>query len=1173
MIFDRQTTAPCVVVEPPPPDQRCNDAAFSLSHPDVCESALIIKPGFASLCEMDSVQFRVYEYKAGVETELTEGVTFSSSNSEAFTIGVNGGAGTALATGSVTITATYSGRAVSAQLEVLAGDDCCAEQRVLTSIVVDNSRSMSLNFGWGYSTRLLFAKAVAEAYGGSVLAKDATKVWSVNSTLTELLADFSSDSTAILAAVSGITQTQEKTDLLPVFVEAAQELLTVAADRRVLLLISDGEQNSTDSSVQDVLDAAALFKSAGGIVIVVAPRASGNGFDLLERVATGGYFINADSDTAADSLTALNYLKSLTCSGTCIPAGDVYANVPALNYSSFQNWEVLTGQVNLLGPGLLDLLPGHDLYVDMAAGSKATLRTIDSFELAVYETYGIALNIAGNQREAAAGQGLRIYLREVGAAASDPNVYEQVVYPEWDAEFSTFHFSFTAGAGATVKLYVEQLGDDAAPVGGNLIDSVSFENVTNSSVTLVDNFSDENLTYIPPRCGQSAAQAGIDNPDGPGVYDAPYNGTQTICNGDSYTYAVSWVTLGGETAASPITTLVSIVDSMCVVRVVLPTPPDAATHAHIWRNVADGDSSNLYLLATVNPHHETYFDLEDHATFLARYDIAMTPPASNTTEIEAGDLGTGFADCCYYASVYDDGPTQDIFSAEFVSAGAYLQRGGALTGAANNKLGTVSGWFKTDSAGVNFGIVGDNATEDLLIFVGGAVGNLEIDAYKTPHALILEFQSLTASSLSDNLWHHFVASWDLSNPARKHLYVDGFDVLNAVVFTDDTVNWAQAQTSIGLNNGSGDGGLVAELWIDNSYMDLSLEANRLKFRTASGRPAVLGLSGATPTGEAPLIYFRRQVPDWDVNQGSGGGFTETGAVIDGGADVPGGVVPDPEQAVLVFTDNCPDCNESALGPQASDPSPLPDIESGFTPPVVYTSTRTRCATCPNGFVDLASDGAEHTLVSNTLGATIVTEIHLTGAAINPYFYQIGGDPLWFPTDWTFEGSNDGSTWTVLDTRADQLFFPGEIKKVLVVGNSTAYAYYRYNISAWSGTPTLPQPPVTASDIVFPAAATPVCATVTETGTVNQNATDSLAAANALAAATELLNCSQIFSATRSFTGADCAYYPPGSDIPQFRQTTRSATRKSLISLADAVSQAQAAAESAVALWQSQNPCP
>ena len=61
-----------------------------------------------------------------------------------------------------------------------------------------------------------------------------------------------------------------------------------------------------------------------------------------------------------------------------------------------------------------------------------------------------------------------------------------------------------------------------------------------------------------------------------------------------------------------------------------------------------------------------------------------------------------------------------------------------------------------------------------------------------------------------------------------------------------------------------------------------------------------------------------------------------------------------------------------------------------------------------------------------------------------------GGPAFFPFNWTFEGSNDASTWTVLDTRTGS---GGLINNVWVdfdFSNTTAYRYYRVNISANGG---------------------------------------------------------------------------------------------------------------------------
>lgn len=56
-----------------------------------------------------------------------------------------------------------------------------------------------------------------------------------------------------------------------------------------------------------------------------------------------------------------------------------------------------------------------------------------------------------------------------------------------------------------------------------------------------------------------------------------------------------------------------------------------------------------------------------------------------------------------------------------------------------------------------------------------------------------------------------------------------------------------------------------------------------------------------------------------------------------------------------------------------------------------------------------------------------------------------------PKSWTLEGSNDGSAWDTLDTQTDVIGWAGNgtpgAKKVFPLANTTAYRYYRLNISA------------------------------------------------------------------------------------------------------------------------------
>lgn len=51
-----------------------------------------------------------------------------------------------------------------------------------------------------------------------------------------------------------------------------------------------------------------------------------------------------------------------------------------------------------------------------------------------------------------------------------------------------------------------------------------------------------------------------------------------------------------------------------------------------------------------------------------------------------------------------------------------------------------------------------------------------------------------------------------------------------------------------------------------------------------------------------------------------------------------------------------------------------------------------------------------------------------------------------PRDWTFEGSNDGLTWYVLDTRTNEFFTSRHETRSFTIPDPKAYLYYRLNVS-------------------------------------------------------------------------------------------------------------------------------
>lgn len=73
-------------------------------------------------------------------------------------------------------------------------------------------------------------------------------------------------------------------------------------------------------------------------------------------------------------------------------------------------------------------------------------------------------------------------------------------------------------------------------------------------------------------------------------------------------------------------------------------------------------------------------------------------------------------------------------------------------------------------------------------------------------------------------------------------------------------------------------------------------------------------------------------------------------------------------------------------------------------------------------------------------------------------YDIVSAPLGYedraPKTWTFEGSNNGTSWTVLDAESNQPVWTTLEKRTFNFVNNTPYNYYRLNVSACIGTTAL-----------------------------------------------------------------------------------------------------------------------
>lgn len=272
--------------------------------------------------------------------------------------------------------------------------------------------------------------------------------------------------------------------------------------------------------------------------------------------------------------------------------------------------------------------------------------------------------------------------------------------------------------------------------------------------------------------------------------------------------------------------------------------------------------------------------------------------------------------------------------------------------------------------------------------------------------------------------------------------------------------------------------------------------------------------------------------------------------------------------------------------QLPDPNPTTDIESGaVTPPTTYTSTQTVCLHCST----LAPDPTQPLIpcmTSNTAPSGVASASSSqpasapfnafacgpngsgwqSGSAGLPQYVQYqfpaqvtiagytinGSGPAGVPLDWTLMGSNDGTTWTVLDVQKTGVpVVPNVPAGFIPIAPPGPFTYYRFTVNktvdGTNATIVLLQ--------LFGGTNGQVCATKTVTGIYSsQQAADADATAQATAAAQAMLVCLNSYTSTQQAT----VCCPVGS-FGSPNCITKSSTATSLISQnnADAVALANA----------------
>lgn len=216
----------------------------------------------------------------------------------------------------------------------------------------------------------------------------------------------------------------------------------------------------------------------------------------------------------------------------------------------------------------------------------------------------------------------------------------------------------------------------------------------------------------------------------------------------------------------------------------------------------------------------------------------------------------------------------------------YLNRGGDLTGSADSKSGTLAFWIRSQLDAQNFGVILGNIT----VIGGGAVrftsqilsnNSVRVFGRNSAAATILNIGSSAGSVEVADGWVSIIVSWSLANAAQRHFYVNDVSDLNVTTYVDDTIDYTTPQWVVGATDAPGsfiDADMADLMFWQGLYVDLSNVSNRRLFISAAGKPVNPRVAIAA-LGD-PIIQLTGPTADWHTNKGTGGGFTENGALTD-----------------------------------------------------------------------------------------------------------------------------------------------------------------------------------------------------------------------------------------------------------------------------------------------------
>ncbi len=213
----------------------------------------------------------------------------------------------------------------------------------------------------------------------------------------------------------------------------------------------------------------------------------------------------------------------------------------------------------------------------------------------------------------------------------------------------------------------------------------------------------------------------------------------------------------------------------------------------------------------------------------------------------------------------------------------YLSRASDFSGNSDSKTFTLSIWTYWTGDGTDYIYYAATAGDQFRFYLSVGSSNYQIVGTNSAGTTILQvdFSAPTGAPL-ENTFSNILVSADLASASNRHIYVND-EIPPSVTwstYTNDTISFTQPKHFIGAFTGGTlrFEGRLADAFLDYTYRDLSMEANRRLFTVIDDEQGLISVGGNSLASLNPIFTALTDPDDLTLNQGTGGVWALNGVM-------------------------------------------------------------------------------------------------------------------------------------------------------------------------------------------------------------------------------------------------------------------------------------------------------